>query len=318
LQAALAAYLADQVATSVDLDARLTELLPDNLDRLAAPIAARAQRRRRAVARAGAATPPCTTRSRNWSSGPTAGRCRCSRGDGLVDGVNVSGGEVSINLLPLVGRGLTALQSTGLLDDVVVPELTADGDPAEQVTRPAIWLGWVAAYSWATMPPLEWRPRPRGRGRRQRRGGRRVRRPCRLVAGGGGVVAAGSGDVGLVVAAYPGGVRDGRWTSVQSLVRPPTRTTVGSPSPTQLRTVGGGRLGTGRCGGRRWPAARRARRRGRSIRSDGMVGVRRRGRGRRHGVVMFVATSTSHRLIVGSCLEGISSAMRSSSAITAG
>jgi hypothetical protein len=86
VQAALAAYLADQVATSVDLDARLTELLPDNLDRFAGPIAAGANAAvERSLGRV-LATRPCTTRSRNWSSGPTAGRCRCSRGTGWSTG----------------------------------------------------------------------------------------------------------------------------------------------------------------------------------------------------------------------------------------
>ena len=55
------------------------------------------------------------------------------------------------------------------------------------------------------------------------------------VAGSGCVVAAATEDVGFVVAAHPGVSETGRWTSVQSLVRPPTRTTVGSPCPTQVR-----------------------------------------------------------------------------------
>ena len=54
VQAALSAYLADQVATSVNLDTRLTDLLPDTLDRFAVPIASGAERRRRAGTRTGA------------------------------------------------------------------------------------------------------------------------------------------------------------------------------------------------------------------------------------------------------------------------
>ena len=54
------------------------------------------------------------------------------RGDGLVDGITVEHGEVSVNFLPLIARGVAALQRFGLADEVVVPELTIDGDPAAQ------------------------------------------------------------------------------------------------------------------------------------------------------------------------------------------
>jgi hypothetical protein len=54
------------------------------------------------------------------------------RGDGLRDGISISNGEVSLNLLPLVSRGLVRLQGFGLLSDVDVPVLAADGDPDEQ------------------------------------------------------------------------------------------------------------------------------------------------------------------------------------------
>ncbi len=60
---------------------------------------------------------------------------RLLQGDGLADGISVSDGAVTINLLPLVGRGLTRLQDLGLLQDVQVPELSADGDPATQVAE---------------------------------------------------------------------------------------------------------------------------------------------------------------------------------------
>jgi hypothetical protein len=53
-------------------------------------------------------------------------------GDGLADGITVVDGAINLNLLPLVARGLTALQSVGLLQDVDVPQLAADGDPAAQ------------------------------------------------------------------------------------------------------------------------------------------------------------------------------------------
>ena len=54
-------------------------------------------------------------------------------GDGLVDGITVVDGEVTVNMLPLIARGLTRLQGLGLFSDLEVPELTADGNPADQI-----------------------------------------------------------------------------------------------------------------------------------------------------------------------------------------
>jgi hypothetical protein len=66
---------------------------------------------------------------------------RLLRGDGLVDGITVVDGEVTLNLLPLVARGLTVLQGYGLLDGVEVPELTAAGDPDEQAAQLSAAVG---------------------------------------------------------------------------------------------------------------------------------------------------------------------------------
>lgn len=53
-------------------------------------------------------------------------------GDSVVDGVDVSDGEVRVNLLPLTARVIGALQEVGLFRDVDVPELERGGDPDEQ------------------------------------------------------------------------------------------------------------------------------------------------------------------------------------------
>jgi hypothetical protein len=58
---------------------------------------------------------------------------RLLEGDGLVDGITVVDGEVTVNMLPLIARGLTRLQGLGLFSDLQVPELTADGNPADQI-----------------------------------------------------------------------------------------------------------------------------------------------------------------------------------------
>jgi hypothetical protein len=60
---------------------------------------------------------------------------RLLEGDGLVDGITVVDGAVTLNLLPLIDRGLTRLQSFGLLSDVQLPELSADGNPTEQIAE---------------------------------------------------------------------------------------------------------------------------------------------------------------------------------------
>ena len=66
---------------------------------------------------------------------------RLLEGDGLVDGITVVDGAVTLNLLPLLDRGLTRLQSFGLLSDVELPTLTADGDPQQQVAELESALG---------------------------------------------------------------------------------------------------------------------------------------------------------------------------------
>ena len=63
-------------------------------------------------------------------AGPSRGRCSCSQGDGLVDGITVVDGAVTVNMLPLDrSRPRARLQGLGLFSDVECPTLTADGDP---------------------------------------------------------------------------------------------------------------------------------------------------------------------------------------------
>lgn len=142
VQAALAQHIADQVATAVDLEARLTDALPAPLARFAPAIAAGANA---TVERALARVLGNEDVQRLITTIVERAHDRAMRllqGDGLIDGVAVIEGEVSVNLLPLVARGLTALQeSTGLLDDVDIPELTADGDPGEQAAELSTALG---------------------------------------------------------------------------------------------------------------------------------------------------------------------------------
>lgn len=60
---------------------------------------------------------------------------RLINGDGLVDGVNIADGEVTINLLPLISRGLAELGQLGVPTLDGVPTLNADDDPGEQIAQ---------------------------------------------------------------------------------------------------------------------------------------------------------------------------------------
>ena len=55
------------------------------------------------------------------------------QGDGLSGAISSVDGKVTVNLLPLVGRGLSRLQEIGLFEDLEIPDLAADGDPDEQI-----------------------------------------------------------------------------------------------------------------------------------------------------------------------------------------
>ena len=141
VQTALAAYLTDQVSASVDLDDRLTALLPDALDRFSPVIADAATTAverglTRVLSDEDVQRILQATIQRAWDRA-----LRILEGDGLTDGVTITDDQVSLNLLPLVGRGLSALQSVGVLQDVEIPPLTVDGDPAEQIAALSSALG---------------------------------------------------------------------------------------------------------------------------------------------------------------------------------
>ena len=67
------------------------------------------------------------------SSGRTPGPSDLLEGDGLADGIDVTDGVVTLNTLPLIGRAIGQVQELGVLTSVELPELTADGDPTEQI-----------------------------------------------------------------------------------------------------------------------------------------------------------------------------------------
>jgi hypothetical protein len=140
-QEALAAYITGQLAGVVDLDATLQTLLPDRLGRLSPVLADGALSAvDRTLVRAFGdedvqqAIVTMVERAHDATM-------NLLRGDGLIDGVSVNEGRVTLNTLPLVARGLTRLQSIGLLSDVEIPTVTAAGDPEQQLAELSSALG---------------------------------------------------------------------------------------------------------------------------------------------------------------------------------
>jgi hypothetical protein len=141
VQAALATYLADEAQRAVDLQAKVESLLPAQLDRFAPTITAGANAAVERVLGRVLASPQAQDAIKTIVERAHTRAMQLLRGDGLADGINVDNGQVSINLLPLIARGLTAIQSAGLLDDVKIPEITADGDPDQQIAELSAALG---------------------------------------------------------------------------------------------------------------------------------------------------------------------------------
>ena len=129
---ALAVYLTDQVVVAVGVEAYVAEVLPPALDGLAAAITGGvrsyvAEQLATVLADEDVRVVIVTVAEQSHRA-----LMRLLAGDGIADGVTVADGEVSVNLLPLIGRGLLVVQDLGLIPGVDVPELTADGDPAAQ------------------------------------------------------------------------------------------------------------------------------------------------------------------------------------------
>ncbi len=135
VQAGLAGRLADEVSSAVDLEGLLAGALPDSLDRFAPLIASGVNEAvERAITRA-LSEPAVQETMVALVERAHDAAIDLLRGDGLIDGISVADGQVTLNTLPLVTRGLEALQSVGLLQDVELPTITRDGDPDEPIAE---------------------------------------------------------------------------------------------------------------------------------------------------------------------------------------
>jgi hypothetical protein len=58
------------------------------------------------------------------------------RGDALPDAINIDDDRISVNMLPVLTKGLNGIQDQfGIFGDVSVPELSPDGNPAAQIAE---------------------------------------------------------------------------------------------------------------------------------------------------------------------------------------
>lgn len=132
---ALAAYLTEQVFTAVPVQALVQERLPASLDDVAPLL----EGGLRTFVRDGLSRALADERFRDLVAEASERSHRALMevldGGSLVDGVTLEDDEVTVNLLPILGVGLSQLQGAGLLADVSLPVLTRGGDPAAQIAE---------------------------------------------------------------------------------------------------------------------------------------------------------------------------------------
>jgi len=141
VQAALADRITDEVFIAVDIESVIQPLLADRLERLAPTITAALHAGVDRAMQAVLSNEEVHSLITTLVERAHQRALRLLQGDGLFDGVSVEEGVVTLNLLPLVARGLTALQSYGFLEDVQVPDISRDGDPDEQRAELSAALG---------------------------------------------------------------------------------------------------------------------------------------------------------------------------------
>jgi len=133
VDAALADWATDQIVTAVDVQTAVSNLVPDQLNSLEPTIVAGVTSAVDRLMTRIISQPKVQDVISNAAERAHARLVRLLEGDGIADGIKIVNGQVTVNMLPVVGRGLVALQGLGLFKDVVVPDLTADGDPAQQI-----------------------------------------------------------------------------------------------------------------------------------------------------------------------------------------
>lgn len=134
VETALALYVTDRVFDAIDVDAAVANAIPGDIERFETLIAASARPAvERALTRA-FAEPTAQNVITELVERAHRRAMDVLESGGLTEIASVDG-QASINLLPLIVRGLERLQELGIREDVRLPELTADGDPQEQIAQ---------------------------------------------------------------------------------------------------------------------------------------------------------------------------------------
>ena len=94
----------------------MSNVLPGNLDRLAPTLTAGAESLVDRGLSLALANPDVQQALTEAVERAHSALMRLLSGDGLVDGITVEDGAVTVNLLPLVSRALTFVQSLGLFE----------------------------------------------------------------------------------------------------------------------------------------------------------------------------------------------------------
>jgi hypothetical protein len=128
----LSRRVVDEVATAVGIRDALTDVVPDVLqpvvDLMLAGVRARVEDRLAELIR----EPEVAETVAAAAGRAHEAAINVLEGDAGVDGVEITGGEVRINLLPLSARAIGVMQEVGLFRDVTVPVFDRGGDPDEQ------------------------------------------------------------------------------------------------------------------------------------------------------------------------------------------
>ena len=137
----MATYLTDQIMLAVDVDQYVVGVLPPALDRLSPALVGGIRtvvQNRLTVLLGRDEVRTLITQIIERSHDRLM---NLLRGNGGVSGVSIKNGEVSLNLLPLLSRGMLAIQDLGVLESATIPVFTADGAPADQQAELSAALG---------------------------------------------------------------------------------------------------------------------------------------------------------------------------------
>ncbi|MFV0308601.1 MAG: hypothetical protein ACK5OX_12755, partial [Desertimonas sp.] len=140
-RAAVADTVTDAALSVVDIDSLVTGVLPDMLDGLGQPVAAAVHQAVDRDMRAALALPAVRSMVGDLTEDAHRSALALLRGDGLPGGLAVDDGEVTFNTVPLVVRALGSVQQLGLLDDVELPEISAQTDPSDAIAELSDALG---------------------------------------------------------------------------------------------------------------------------------------------------------------------------------